>query len=100
MRAQPMQALKHLVMCASLLVCLLEGGHLFAAPHPLPGEQVGPGYDIEMSRMIPMRGGVELEAWIFKPSHLKTKARIATIKIFHDGERRSILTIPLAASQH
>jgi putative CocE/NonD family hydrolase len=27
-----------------------------------------------MSRTIPMRDGVELEAWIFKPSHLKAKA--------------------------
>lgn len=36
--------------------------------------QVGPGYDIEMSRMIAMRDGVKLEAWIFKPSHLKSKA--------------------------
>ena len=27
----------------------------------------GPGYDIEMSRMIPMRDGTELEAWITKP---------------------------------
>lgn len=34
----------------------------------------GPGYDIEMSRMIPLRDGIELEAWIFKPSNLKTKA--------------------------
>jgi len=34
---------------------------------------VGPGYDIEMSRMIPMRDGTQLEAWIFKPSHLKAK---------------------------
>jgi putative CocE/NonD family hydrolase len=34
----------------------------------------GPGYSIEMSRMIPMRDGVELEAWIFKPSELKGKA--------------------------
>ena len=31
----------------------------------------GPGYDIEMSRMIPMRDGTELEAWITKPSVLK-----------------------------
>jgi hypothetical protein len=37
-------------------------------------EEVGPGYDIEMSRMIPMRDGTELEAWISKPSHLKDKA--------------------------
>ncbi len=36
--------------------------------------KVGPGYDIEMSRMIPMRDGVALEAWIFKPSNLKGKA--------------------------
>jgi putative CocE/NonD family hydrolase len=36
--------------------------------------QPGPGYDVEMSRMIPMRDGVELEAWIFKPSHLTAKA--------------------------
>jgi hypothetical protein len=35
--------------------------------------QVGPGYDIEMSRLIPMRDGVNL-AWIFKPSHMQAKA--------------------------
>ena len=61
MRAQPMRALKRLVLRASLLVCLLESGHLTAAPRPVPGEQVGSGYDIEMSRMIPMRDGVQLE---------------------------------------
>lgn len=44
----------------------------FAAP-PDPA-QVGPGYDVEMSRLIPMRDGVKLEAWIFKPSHLALKA--------------------------
>jgi putative CocE/NonD family hydrolase len=38
------------------------------------GADVGPGYDIEMSRMIPTRDGVELEAWITKPSDLKAKA--------------------------
>jgi hypothetical protein len=36
--------------------------------------EVGPGYSIEMSRMIPMRDGVGLEAWIFKPSQLNSKA--------------------------
>jgi uncharacterized protein len=36
--------------------------------------QVGPGYSIEMSRMIPTRDGVELEAWISKPDNLKGKA--------------------------
>ena len=34
-------------------------------------ESVGPGYDLEMSRMIPMRDGVTLESWITKPSHLQ-----------------------------
>lgn len=50
----------------------------------------GPGYDIEMSRMIPMRDGIELEAW--------TKARVAHIQIFHDGRRASVLQLPLAAA--
>jgi hypothetical protein len=35
--------------------------------------EVGPGYDIDMSRMIPVRDGVQLEAWITKPSNLKSK---------------------------
>jgi hypothetical protein len=34
----------------------------------------GPGYDIDMSHMIRVRDGVELEAWITKPSNLKAKA--------------------------
>ena len=34
---------------------------------------VGPGYDIEMSHMIPVRDGTELEGWITKPSNLKVK---------------------------
>jgi putative CocE/NonD family hydrolase len=37
-------------------------------------EDVGPGYNVQMSRMIPLRDGVDLEAWIFKPSGLKSKA--------------------------
>jgi putative CocE/NonD family hydrolase len=41
---------------------------------PTPRPEVGPGYDIEMSRMIPMRDGVRLEAWLFKPAHLAGKA--------------------------
>jgi hypothetical protein len=36
--------------------------------------QTGPDYSIEMSRMIPMRDSVELEAWISKPEDLKGKA--------------------------
>jgi hypothetical protein len=37
-------------------------------------EDVGPGYNVQMSRMIPLRDGVDLESWIFKPSGLKSKA--------------------------
>jgi predicted acyl esterase len=37
-------------------------------------EDVGPGYNVEMRRMIFLRDGVELEAWIFRPSSLKSKA--------------------------
>lgn len=34
---------------------------------------VGPGYDIEMSQMIPVRDGTALEGWITKPSKLQRK---------------------------
>jgi uncharacterized protein len=37
-------------------------------------DHVDPGYDVQISRMIPIRDGIELEAWIFKPSNLKVKA--------------------------
>jgi putative CocE/NonD family hydrolase len=47
---------------------------LFATPLSGAAAQVGPGYSIEMSRMIPMRDGVELEAWISKPDKLMGKA--------------------------
>jgi len=47
---------------------------LAAGAPALARADVGPGYDIQMSRMIPMRDGVQLEAWIFKPSHLPGKA--------------------------
>jgi len=56
---------KVLLWCAA--IALLAPGAASAA-------SVGPGYDIEMSRMIPMRDGVALEAWIFKPSHLSARA--------------------------
>jgi uncharacterized protein len=51
---------------------------------------IGPGYDIEMSRMIPVRDGTELEAWITKPSGLKEKApAILTLTQYDiDGSRR------------
>jgi uncharacterized protein len=53
-------------------------------------QEVGPGYDIEMSRMIPMRDGVQLEAWISKPYSLKAKApAVLTLTQYDiDGGRR------------
>ena len=44
------------------------------AAHAAVQAQIGPGYDVEMSRMIRMRDGVKLEAWIFRPSHLEGNA--------------------------
>ena len=44
------------------------------APSAAQASRIGPDYDIEMSRMIPMRDSVSLEAWIFKPAHLTGKA--------------------------
>ena len=54
-------------------------------------DSVGPGYDIEMSRMIAMRDQVQLEAWITRPSHLKSPApAILTLTQYDiDGGRRS-----------
>jgi uncharacterized protein len=43
------------------------------APGPAGAADVGPGYDIEMTRLIPVRDGTALEAWITKPSHLAAK---------------------------
>jgi len=58
-----------------LALALTLAAFTLGAVAPIPAQaQVGPGYDIEMSRMIPMRDGVKLEAWIFKPSHLESKA--------------------------
>src|SRR5271154_3174795 len=57
------------VLLLSLPVCL-------ALP-AAAAQSVGPGYDIEMSRMIPMRDGITLETWITKPSHLQS--RIPTV---------------------
>lgn len=53
-------------------------------------DETGPGYDIEMGRLIPMRDGIELEAWITKPSHLKAPApTILTLTQYDiDGGRR------------
>jgi uncharacterized protein len=53
--------------------------------------QVGPGYDIQMSRMIAMRDGVLLESWITKPSPLAGRApAILTLTQYDiDGSRRA-----------
>lgn len=75
----------------SVLKVLVAVAVLLAAA-ATEAEEVGPGYDIEMSRMIPMRDGVELEAWIFKPSHLKAKAPgVLTLTQYDiDGGRRNV----------
>ena len=55
-------------------ILVLASIAFFASGSLSTGAEVSPGYDVEMSRMIPMRDRVELEAWIFKPSHLTGKA--------------------------
>ena len=68
---------------AAVCMAVLLAGVAAAAP-------VGPGYDIQMGRMIPMRDGVQLEAWITKPSGLKAGApAILTLTQYDiDGSRR------------
>jgi uncharacterized protein len=61
----PLARFANMLAAAALLAGASAGS--FAAA------SVGPGYDIEMSRMIPMRDGVELEAWITKPSNPTAK---------------------------
>ena len=76
----------------SVLNVLIAVSVLLAAA-PAGAEEVGPGYDIEMSRMIPMRDGVQLEAWIFRPSHLKAKApAVLTLTQYDidDGRRGNV----------
>jgi putative CocE/NonD family hydrolase len=61
-----------------------------ATPGGAQAPSIGPGYDVEMSRMIPVRDGVSLEAWIFKPAHLAAKAP-AVLELTQydiDGARR------------
>jgi uncharacterized protein len=72
------------VLNALIAVALLLAAATAAA------QEVGPGYDIEMSRMIPMRDGVQLEAWISKPHSLKAKApAVLTLTQYDiDGGRR------------
>jgi uncharacterized protein len=61
-----------------------------AGAGPARASELGPDYDIEMSRMIPMRDGVTLEAWITKPANLKERApTVLTLTQYDiDGGRR------------
>ena len=58
----------------ALTVSIIFGLPSVTAASTGNSEDVGPGYSVEMSRMISMRDSVQLEAWIFKPSGLKSKA--------------------------
>jgi len=60
-------------LVASLMAAMAFVFNAIAAAQVAPAAQVGPGYDIEMGRMIPMHDGVSLEAWITKPAHLAGK---------------------------
>jgi hypothetical protein len=57
---------------------------------PSHGQELGPGYRIEMSRMIPVRDAVELEAWITKPtpSHGRVPTVLEITQYDIDGGRR------------
>jgi uncharacterized protein len=72
------------------LIALALGLLLPAAGAHAADAGSGPGYDLEMSRMIPMRDGVELEAWITKPAQLTDRApAILTLTQYDiDGSRR------------
>jgi len=64
-----------IALCACCPFAVGSAGPAPAANAPTPQEKpVGLGYDIEMSRMIAMRDGVELEAWITRPSKLAGQA--------------------------
>ena len=60
-----------LATLATLCSLVLSGA---GAAHAAGQADVGPGYDLQMSRMIPLRDGVQLEAWIFKPAGLASRA--------------------------
>jgi predicted acyl esterase len=64
-----------MIRAAALALALVPATLALGATAAPPAQaEVGPGYDIEMSRMIPMRDSVKLEAWLFKPAHLAGKA--------------------------
>lgn len=68
----------------------LAAGVLVATTSVAQAAAPGPGYDIEMSRMIPMRDGIELETWITRPSRLGEKAPtiLELTQYDIDGSRR------------
>jgi len=62
-------------ICSVSGLCSLTAVMLCVAlPAPPASAQAIPDYDIQLSRMIPMRDGVQLEAWIFKPAHIEKPA--------------------------
>lgn len=65
--------LTHVISARLLLMASLAAATNAVGSAPAAAAAVGPGYDIEMSRMVPTRDGTELETWISKPSHLKEK---------------------------
>jgi len=76
-----------------VLLLLIAASAMAAAQAPplrAPAQQIGPGYDIEMGRMIPMRDGISLEAWITRPSRLagKTPAVLELTQYDIDGGTR------------
>jgi len=82
----PLRSAKAFTFQSSITAALLA----LAAAGALGAADIGPGYDIELSRMIPMRDGVGLEAWITKPSRLTQRApAILTLTQYDiDGSRQ------------
>lgn len=70
-RGMVMKRFLSIALCVGIVAPALVQA---ASPAASAAAAVGPGYDIQMSRMVPMRDGVSLEVWITKPSHLTGKA--------------------------
>jgi len=67
----PTTSRTRLAVVALMVGVVLSGAGAARAAGP---QDVGPGYDVQMSRMIPLRDGAQLEAWIFEPAHLESRA--------------------------
>jgi putative CocE/NonD family hydrolase len=76
--------------CAAAWPALAVAALLALSCAGAPAAQIGPPYRIELSRMIAMRDGVQLEAWITRPAQLKgTAPAILTLTQYDiDGSRR------------